>query len=248
MDTTQALVGAGFDDKEAKVYTSLLSLGATTASKLAEYAEIDRTSTYDVLARLMKRGMVSYVVQNNTKYFQAAPPEQILVDLKEKEKQIESVMPNLMALTKLEKEDTKVEVYKGREGIRTIYKMMLRDKSGYYWMGGGSEACKKFPGLTESFVKKAHASKIKGKLIFREDAKFFVGKSEEYRLIEKEYISSTTTTIWGEKVAVFIWSEPFYAIVIENKEVAESNRNNFRFLWKQSRKPSESHMKKTTVG
>lgn len=243
----KALSGAGFERKEAQVYTSLLSLGASTASKLAEYAGIDRTSTYDILARLMKKGMASYVVKNNTKYFQAAPPEQILSDLKEKERRIEEVMPNLVALGKQNTEETKVEVYKGREGIRTIYKMMLREKKDYYWIGGGSEACRKFPELTESFVKKAHVSKIRGKLIFREDARFFVGESEEYRLLEKEFISSTTTTIWGEKVAIFIWSEPFYAIVIENKEVAESNRNNFRFLWKRSKKPDKAHVAGTTV-
>jgi len=247
MKEADVLQEIGLEKREANLYLMLLRLGPSTASKLADQTQIDRTTTYDILARLMKKGLVSYVIRNNVKYFQAAPPEQMLIDMQEKERKLESIMPSLIALQKLREEETKVEVYKGKEGIRTLYKMILKDKKGYYWIGGGTEACSRFPKETELFVRKAHLNKIKGKLVLREDAEFFIGKSEKYKLIPRQFISSTTTTIWGNKTGIFVWTEPFFAIVIENKEVAESNRNTFNYLWGLAKEPSKKHEKRTKL-
>ncbi|MBD3209862.1 hypothetical protein GF318_00590 [Candidatus Micrarchaeota archaeon] len=175
---------------------ALLGLGSATASKLSERSGIDRTTTYDVLSRLMEGGLVSYVIKNNVKYFRAAPPENILADPGDKEKKVRGILPRLTELTKMDKEETKVEVYKGKGGIRTLYKMILRDGRDYFWMGGGSEACTMFPAETETFVRKAHAKNMKGRLLFREGKEFFTGESERYRLIAKDFISSVTTTVW----------------------------------------------------
>jgi sugar-specific transcriptional regulator TrmB len=247
MKEEEILEEIGLERREARIYLMMLRYGSSTASKVADRAEVDRTTTYTILERLMKRGLASYIIRNNVKYFQAAPPEQILTDMREMERKVETILPHLNALSKSAKEETSVEVFKGREGIRTLYKMMINDGKDYYWMGGGAESCSRFPKETETFVKKANAKGMKGKLIFRETEEFFVGSGETYRLIPREYLSSITTTIWGDKTGVFVWSEPFFAIVIESKEVADSNRGTFDFMWEVGKKPSAEHMKAALV-
>ena len=44
--------------------------------------------------------------------------------------------------------------------------------------------------------------------------------------------SSAVTNIYGNKIAIIVWSEPPEAVIIENKDAAESYRSYFEVLWK----------------
>ena len=45
----------------------------------------------------------------------------------------------------------------------------------------------------------------------------------------------TDTLIYGSKIVIFIWSEPYYAISIESKELSQTYKKYFEFLWKQAK-------------
>jgi len=45
-----------------------------------------------------------------------------------------------------------------------------------------------------------------------------------------------TMDIYGNKVAILMWTEPPEAVIIENKSVADSFRDYFEILWKSARK------------
>ena len=57
-------------------------------------------------------------------------------------------------------------------------------------------------------------------------------KFAEVRYIPKEYKTPTETTIYGEKVAIFLLTEEPKAILIKSKTIAEAYRNYFNLLWK----------------
>ena len=50
--------------------------------------------------------------------------------------------------------------------------------------------------------------------------------------LPKEYDAPAATTVAGNKVAFYIWSEPPLGIVITSSRMAESYRNYFELLWK----------------
>lgn len=247
--TIQTLQNIDLEHSEAKAYLALLDLGESTATKIAERAGLGRVHSYQILTKLIEKGLASYIIKNNIKYFLAADPETLLKNLQEKEKNLQNILPELKARQKLMKQDTSVEIYRGTEGLNTIFKMILHDKKEYYMLGGGDQACNnpEFKSIIKIFLKRAEQAKIKGWILERKASNFYIGAHEQYRFLAPEYFSSTTLTIWGNKVVTFVWTRPYYAILIENEEVAKSNLATFKYLWKNAEEPSKEDRKRRVM-
>ncbi len=237
----------GLDAQEAKTYLALLDLGEATATKLAERTGLGRVHMYQIVNRLIERGIASYIIKNNVKYFSAADPETLLKDIQQKEQDLRQILPELKARQKLSKQETKVEIYRGREGINTILKMIIKDEKPYYIFGGAQEACSIFKLEGTIFVKRAEKLRLSGRILARKKDDFFIGKNEDYRFIPAHLISSTTQMLWGSKTAIFVWSEPYYAILIDNKEITKNNLASFMHLWNSAEKPVKKDREKRKI-
>ncbi len=246
-EITQTLQKLGLEEQEVKTYLALLDLGESTATKLAERTGLGRVHMYQIVNRLIERGLASYIVKNNVKYFSASDPETLLKDVQQKEQDLQKILPELKARQKKLIPETKVEIYRGREGINTILKMILKDEKPYYIMGGAEEACTIFELENTIFIKRAEKLKLSGKILARKKDKFFINKNEEYRFIPEHLISSTTQILWGNKTAIFVWSEPYYAILIDNQEITKSNLATFNYLWKTAEIPTKSDKNKRKI-
>lgn len=242
----ETLQNLNLDEPEVKTYLALLDIGESTATKISERAEIGRVHTYQILTKLIEKGLASYIIKNNIKYFQAAEPETLLKSLQEKEESLRKILPELKARQKLTKQETSVEIYRGTEGLNTIFKMILHDKQGYHMLGGGDQACNnaEFEAILKVFLKRAEQAKIKGWILERKASNFYVAAHELYRFLAPEYFSSTTLTIWGNKVVTLVWTRPYYAILIKNEEVAKSNLATFKYLWKNAEEPGKEDRKR----
>ncbi|MBI5227874.1 hypothetical protein HY988_04775 [Candidatus Micrarchaeota archaeon] len=125
MDDKELLSKIGLSGNEAEVYLMLLRLGPSSAYEIAQKTGIYRPHIYDKLETLMKKALVSYVQQGKKKIFYAAAPSKIMDYLKEQEKEVQqdigllsANMERLNALHNLPKEDTKVQVFTGIEGLK----------------------------------------------------------------------------------------------------------------------------------
>jgi sugar-specific transcriptional regulator TrmB len=250
MKEKEVLQELGMEPREANIYLTLLRREYATASKIAEDIGVDRTTTYDILSRLIDKGLVSYAIKNNVRHFKAAPPQQLLTDLKEKQKHLQKIIPNLLAMEKHAKEETSVELFRGKEGIITVLKSLLRDKKDYLAIGGIHDFSKTIPAFVSQFLKKCNNLGIKGTLIceegFGDSPEDIIGKHETYKLISKQFVSSTTK-IWGDKTAFFVFTEPYHVILIKSKEVADRQRLFFNYLWKQAKEPTKKHKERTLL-
>ena len=234
----------GLEEKEAKVYLALLGLGEATATAIAEKTNLDRTLMYQVTNKLIERGIVSYIVKNNVRYFSAIEPEVLIKSLKKRENELRKVLPELNSIKNSIKQKTKVEIYQGKEGTNTILREIIREEKDYFILGGATEACAIFELENIHFVQEAEKLKIKGKILARKNDNFFTGRNADSRFIPDELISSTTMMLWGNKTAVFIWTEPYNVIVIDNNEITQGNLATFNYLWNLGDKPVYSDRKK----
>ncbi len=64
----ETLVNLGLSINQAKIYFTLLSLGCTTAKKIAQIMQMDNGDVYRRLENLMKKGFVEKVVLTPNKY------------------------------------------------------------------------------------------------------------------------------------------------------------------------------------
>jgi sugar-specific transcriptional regulator TrmB len=238
MDLQKILEEQGIEEKSAKVYLALLKHGESTATKISEKTGIDRTLIYQLTNKLIGLGMVSYAIKNNVKYFYAASPEKLLSDLKEKEKRLQRAIPDFMNLLKTKEEDTTVEMYRGKEGLRTVIKDIITTKQDYIAFGEEGRSQEVLPIDVKKFLRQLEKNNIHERVLIREDmrGKILKSKNSIFRFIPEEYLSPITIIVYGNKTAIFIWSSPHFVILTRNMDVAESLKNYFELLWKIAKK------------
>ncbi len=244
MEIQSILEEIGLEKKEIATYLALLSEGESTATQISKITGIDRTFTYEIINKLIKKGFASYIIKNNKKYFSASNPEALLKSIDEKREKLKKILPDLKAKQKLKKEKTKVEIFEGKKGISAILRLMASSGENYFFIGGLQEICAKFEDDAYIYVEIAKKLKTNGKIIARKKDNFFIGKNEDYRFVPDNLLSSTSTLITGNKTIIFVWSEPYYAILIESDEISKNNLDQFNYLWSVAEKPSKSDRKK----
>ena len=231
MDKTE-LMQIGLGKSETDIYLTLLRLGKATVTKLTQETGIHRTYIYDIIEKLREKGLVSQIKEQNKYYFQAADPERIKEYLLEKVDIIDKLLPELNKIRKKSVEETSVEIYKGEEGIKTILNDIIREGKDYYVIGSVKEFEEILPIFAEQFLLKVNKNKIKEKVILEEGIKILKAKKHEYRYLPKEHVFLTGIIIYSNKVAFFIWNEPYIQILIKNKDISESYLTQFDLLWK----------------
>ncbi|MBI2148560.1 helix-turn-helix domain-containing protein [Candidatus Woesearchaeota archaeon] len=92
----------GLTKNETKIYLNLLKIGSTTTGNIIKETGIHTSKVYDGLERLMHKGLVSYVIISNVKYFKAVDPERLIDFLEDKknainkqEEEIKKIIPKL---------------------------------------------------------------------------------------------------------------------------------------------------------
>jgi HTH-type transcriptional regulator, sugar sensing transcriptional regulator len=231
----ETLKEVGLQDGEITLYLALLKLSDATATEIAQHTGVHRSHIYDLIEKLKEKGLVSFVIKNNVKYFTASHPSKLMDYIKEKEEKVAKIIPSLLDLSKGKKENIKVEIYKGKEGVKTILNDILREGQDYF-LFGNLKFEELMPIYIEQFVKKADKKKITEKAILEVGTKIIPTKRHEYRYISKEYLFPNATCVYGDKVATFIWQEPYYVILTESKDISQSHKTHFNLIWKIAKK------------
>jgi sugar-specific transcriptional regulator TrmB len=249
MELNDVLIEIGLTTGEAKIYLALTKLGSSPVNKITKETSLHRTAIYDFIERLITKGLVSYVIKSNVRYYKATEPIKLLDLLKEKQKRVEDILPTLEKLSDYNKEDVKVEVYRGKEGIKTILNDIVRTKKECLNFGIDDSIFKKILGsYLEGYFVRAREAKIKERCLTYQGAPFVDKRANmQYRFIPKEFFNPTVTEVYGNKVAIIIW-EPLMAILIENEQLASSYRKHFEMLWmlasKENKLDSKTFLKK----
>ena len=116
MNIEKVLERVGLDQKEQKVYLTLLKIGLARAAKISRESGIERRTVYEVLERLRKKDLVSSILQKGVLEFKAMNPKQLLENLKETQRQYQEVLPQLELMASLPKEEVKIPVFQRYQG------------------------------------------------------------------------------------------------------------------------------------
>lgn len=233
MDKKEVLKELGLSEGEAIVYLELLRLGESQVNKIKTATKMHRTTIYDFLDSLIKKGLVSYVVKNNVKFFIAAHPARLQNLIQEKQEHLKEIIEPLLHLAEIEKRQIKVEVYEGFEGFKTFVNRMINRNSELLAFGiDESQFEAKFPHLIKSYIKKEGKLGLSERIITRKGAPFiYREKFMHYRYIDSKFFWPVPTLTWGNSVTFIIW-DPLTIVFVENKDLAESHRKHFELLWK----------------
>lgn len=238
MELQEQLKAAGLTENESKIYTTLLEIGPKSASTIAHRTGLHRRVIYDSIDRLIKKGIIGYIVENNKKIFQASNPMRILEIVKEKEQALDKVMPQMMALFNQERDKVRQETnfYKGINGLKSVFEDQLSEGKEILILGASQQAYELLGIYFHWFDKKRQEKKIRTKIIFNSPNKLKIPLSE-IRYLPKEYSSNMAINIYADKVAIILWKKDKpIAILIKDQEIADGYRKHFELMWKISNK------------
>jgi len=239
------LLKIGLTEGEAKVYLALSELGSSTVGPIVKNSRVAYSNIYDILNRLIDKGIVSFVIKNKTKHFQAAPPTNLLEYLDNKEKEISEQRTALKeVLSQLEeiqqgKKGQEAEVFLGMKGLRSAYEKMLRgalksDEVLFFYLHKEEYAeqsdifYNSISELTKKLKNRGICNKNYRKSWFTKKAKFLNVKFVEFPIPGNIDISN-------DKVMIVTWSPTPTAILIHSQTVADNFRDYFNEVWKSAK-------------
>jgi HTH-type transcriptional regulator, sugar sensing transcriptional regulator len=228
----------GFSPNEIKVYLTLNENGSTKAGKVSKLAKIDRSSCYNALKLLQEKGLVSYVHIGKVKWFQVTGPKRILDYVKEQEEEVKEILPELHEKHKIKKVEGQVRMFKGIKGVKSIFLDMIRTEKDNFVFGSEGQFSDRMPEFAYQFDRMKKEKGMKTELILRKGRKELDGKTSEYRYLPNVSESPAVTNIYGDKVAILIWTDEPEGIIIENKAMAKAYKSYFDFMWKHGKKVS----------
>ncbi len=234
----------GLTKGEITVYLTLLKLGETTTGKIIEEAQISSGKIYEILDKLIKKGLVSFIVKDKTRYFSAASPNRILDFLHEKEKelklkeeQIKQELPNLLKLQSIEKKKYETRLFKGLKGFESaIFEALdeLTPKDEVLGMGIITTKGKQYNSLWQRWHKQRIKRKIKVKAIFSDTATEYYKNFRKMSLTEVRVLEGVTPTavdVMGKRVLILTHGKEPSVLSIYNEEIAQSFTTFFYNLW-----------------
>jgi len=239
----------GLSKNEIKVYFALLELDQASATPIVKKADIPNSKVYPILEKLIKKGLASYVIKNNVKYFQASDPKNLVDLLNEKEKQIalqkkkiQELVSKIEKKRKLAKEKQEATIYEGLEGVKAAFNNMLSMlKAGeeYRVFTLGEELGRKD---LIRFLQKHHQRriqrKIKIRLIGNKDIKTLVKryyKKIPLNIRYTNYKLPTGVFIFKNNVMTVIWGDIPTAFIIYSKKNYEYYKTFFEEMWKTAK-------------
>ncbi|MBI2107132.1 hypothetical protein HYT57_04045 [Candidatus Woesearchaeota archaeon] len=238
---TKVLEKIGLTRNQSEVYLALLKLGSATAQQIIKESGMHRSRVYDSLEKLHEIGLVSSVVKDFKKYFQAVNPEKLLEFVDEQKEAVKQILPDLKQLEGIKKEEINASVYKGKEGLKTIHSEMLKEGKDVYVLGAKGLIFTELPYFIPNFERERIKKKMKFVVLYdkqevkkleKDTAKmqFFEGK-----VLPKGFDSNGVVNIFGNKVAIVLWKEKYpTGFMIDNKDIADAFRKWFELLWKVS--------------
>src|SRR3989344_1081848 len=240
----QLLEEIGLTKGEIKVYLSLLKLGETTTGKIIEEAQISSGKIYEILDKLIKKGLTSYTIKEKTKYFSAASPNRILDYLHEKENNLKAKeqefikeLPSLLAIMS-EKKRYETNLFKGFKGIQTAIFEALEDLTEndiVLAMGIISHKKEQYNILWQRWHKERVKKNIICRAIFSDQNSDYFNTFKKIKLTKVKVLGGITPSaidIMGEKVLIFTYGEEPSCLSITNPEITQSFKTFFETMWK----------------
>ncbi|MBP6858567.1 MAG: hypothetical protein KBC33_01910 [Candidatus Pacebacteria bacterium] len=254
----EKLIKSGFTDKEAKIYVSVLELGGAYPSKISEYAEINRSTTYHILTALSIRGLVSEIEKRSKIFYQIEKPEKVVRyaegrvrRAQEEVEQMKSVVPDIEGLYGILGTRPKVTYFENIEGIVAIYEDMIATEKKYEMLAwsNAKELENVFP---EKFFERFRRTKERVGITTRgivpdttEDReygeKFFTGYKKEVvpelrHIPAEKFPFKGEITIYGtNKIAIVNLNKEFLTgTIIEDETIYNMMKMIFELSWKSS--------------
>lgn len=237
----------GLTGSEIKVYLALLKLGVSSKSRLLKESKIASSKIYEVIDKLIDKGLCGTIIKDGIKHFSAAPPSRIRDYISQKkqeiiqeEKAFEDILPKLESIKQLSKE-AYVELFLGWKGMETVYNHYLskaKKNDEVFIIGAGiGNNEEKLEIFYSKYGRMAFKKGLKINVLFNDNAREYVKKIEKNIGIsyKKRFLFEHTPSellMFKDITLITIRRVEPILILIKDKETYNSFKEYFKELWK----------------
>lgn len=242
------LEAIGLTKMEALVYLALLELGSSTSGPIVQKSGAASSKIYEILEKLIGKGLVTSVITSGVKHFEACSPDRILDYMKEREeelsgqrREIEHILPELRLKQELSKHKNEATVFKGIKGVKTAMESVIRTlhKGDEYYVIGGMKPHAAYFAYIQEYHKRRAKKGINVKLLYSEPARTLAQKLQglpetQIKFAPTQFLPSCFFLMYDTKTLITVSSEDDLTLFqIDNKGVTDSFIAQFHLLWSQ---------------
>ncbi|MDB4978804.1 MAG: hypothetical protein JWM56_990 [Candidatus Peribacteria bacterium] len=253
-DLLLTLRAVGLDEREAQLYMVGLQLGSAPASEYAKNTSLNRITTYNTLEELVHRGLFTVVKKLRGKAYTPVAPEYLALEAEKNVAALNRALPELKSLQKAKYRKPTVRFFEGWEGIRHVYMDTLTAKTELLNFANSAAVRSVWPDYDEEYVAERVRKSISlrgiapddetGKRVHGEDK----ARLREIRLVSSgDFDFTNEINIYDHKMAICSFGVnakgdgDVFGVIIESKEVAETQRQIFEMAWRYAGRQNSKH-------
>lgn len=237
----------GLNGRQARVYLALLQLGSATAIEIAKYTKYKHPTVYDVLDLLKEKRLITETLSGGRKVFTAEDPEMFSLIQQERQRTLDTLLPNLKELYLGGNHRTRIHCFDGGEGVTVLRSELLNVKSRkYYYFGSMKEIFKLSTQEEEQAYVRERLKRGIWSYSIRDRSKEvdlnYMGPGEEYlrrvRYLPKPISDNISGLyLYDDKIAISSALKENYFIIIESRELFILMQALWQYIWEIAEEP-----------
>ena len=238
----EALERFGLSDRERATYLSLLKLGRTAVTPLAQAVSLPVTTVQSILQRLAKTGLIAVTANKSRSLYEAHDPIALKRLLERQIQELQGTIPLLQSLRADEKSPAKVRIY-SHVRFTDVFHRALQTKQKEIYEIVSAKDFQDIIGERFHFSKRRVAAGIRLKSLRVEsrETKKYSRAIHERELREAKFLPSecnfrASMLFWDDTIALFSSKQEGIAVVIQSPLLREMMTQIFEILWSISRK------------
>lgn len=243
MQIEKILAEFGLTKNKGAVYLAALQIGTGSGQDIAKIANLPRTTTHEILEHLITLGLISYITKGRGRIYTPEKPEKLKSLLAEKERHLESALPELNMLFNTKGLKPKVKFYEGIEGIKTVFEDTLTVSNKVLYAILSTEDLFKIPGkdYMNDYTNRRIKAGIKLNVIrseVKEVEETWPSSTKENRELhyaQYDMIFPMTMYLYDNKVVIIGTQKENFGMIIESENFFHTQKNFFDILWQTTR-------------
>lgn len=236
----------GLTEGEIRVYEALAYLGKSSTGPIMEKSGISSSKVYLILEKLIQKGLITLVIENNIKKFQVANPKNIVYYLDKQQKELEELKHDsesfIKELTQIlgKFEEESAQIYKGFAGFRAAWTNIIDEiNKGEEFLFFSMSKDELTNTQVSNFFKNLHQKRIEKGIITKG-----IADTSLKELFEKTFFNQKAfqvkfsklslpmgLCIGKNRILLNIWGETPICFEIVSTRIAQKHREFFYKLW-----------------